>query len=1041
MKVRFFTFLLASIFISFAFVPALKSQTLDQRITSIINKMTTQEKILQMSQEGSFNTADNERLNIPGFIMSDGPHGVRYGQATAFPVGIAMAATWDPELIYRVGVAMGQEFRGKGKSQALGPCMDITRDPRNGRSPESGGEDPYLCANITSSLIKGIQSTGCIATAKHFNGVNSQNDRHNNKDIVTQEQLMDEYGLNFRSAVQKAGVLSVMNAYNFINGNKCAENKNLLTEILRNRWGYPFYVVSDWGSIWNTAKAVQAGCNICMGADNYKNDLPDLVANGTIQVSLLNDAVGEILRTKFLSGMMGYYPPGSGNDINSKTHQELALKAAKKSIVLLKNKDGILPLNKDTVSSIAVIGPSAAVAQLDGTGSSYVTPFYSVSPLNGIINKIGNDKVYYAKGCDINSNDTSGFASAVSTAKKAGTVIFFGGLDDTQEGEGRDRINGSIDLPGRQQALIYRLSQVNKNIIVVLESGGICGINLSFDYIKGLIYAFYPGQEGGSALADVIFGDYNPGGKLPVTMPVSDMQLPVRNNDFTDDYGCGYRWFDKMGYTPQYPFGYGLSYTTFQFSNITLSSSSIPEGQEIYVSADVTNTGTREGEEVAELYLSHNNSNLEMPAKQLKGFKRISLNPGETKTVTFTITNDELYYFDENADAYKVDPGQYTVKIGGSSDELPLQADFNITPAQEKPDLKIAHIRWFPRYPVEGDSVVFLADILNQGTGASAGGTVHEVVFKVNGKEVSTANEFSGIIPAGGMKMVCANVGPEVINSWITSKHGKFEVEAEVDPSNKIDECIETNNSALDTITVYSEPPVNLALGKPVIVSSVEAAGLEGSNAVDGNLNTRWSTQFSDPQYLYVDLGEVKHFNMIVLRWEAAYASKYSIRVSNDASNWTELKMISGSGGTEQIDVSADARYVEMFGTKRATEWGYSLYEFEVYNATDTSGTTGIQSQINGSLKPDAYSLEDCYPNPFNPSTTISYDIPEQSKVTLKIYDLLGREVAVLVDKEQPAGKYVVQFAVGNLQLASGVYIYRLTAGKYSSVKKMVLLK
>ncbi len=310
---------------------ALHAQTVEERISRLLRQMTLEEKIKQLHQEGGFNTADNTRLRIPGFFMADGPHGVREGLATCFPVGIAMAATWDPELVQRIGVAMGKEFRGKGKHQALGPCLDLTRDPRNGRSPESGGEDPYLCAQITTALVQGIQSTPCIATVKHFNGVNRQENRHNLNVMISQRLLMEHYGLNFRNAVQRGGAMSVMNAYNLINGQKCAQNPNLLTTILREKWGFPYYVVSDWGSIWSSELAIEAGCNICMGSDLYQRDLLNLVRAGAVTEATIDAAVRNVLRTKIMAGMLDYYPPGDPNDVNSPAHQRLALEAARKS--------------------------------------------------------------------------------------------------------------------------------------------------------------------------------------------------------------------------------------------------------------------------------------------------------------------------------------------------------------------------------------------------------------------------------------------------------------------------------------------------------------------------------------------------------------------------------------------------------------------------------------------------------------------------------------------------------------------------------------
>ncbi len=1014
----------------------LRAQTLDQRVDSLLAKMTLDEKILQLHGQGGFNTADNIRLRIPGFQLYDGPHGVRYGNATSFPVSIGMAATWDVDLIREVGVALGQEFRGKGFHQMLGPSMDICRDPRYGRSPESGGEDSYLCARITTSLIKGVQSTGCIATAKHYNANGKEDNRTNNNISISQRMLMEEYGLNFRTAVQEGGVMCVMNAYNLINGQKCAENYNLLTGILRDQWGFPFYVISDWGSIWNTANAVNAGCTIDMGDTQYQDNLLNAVNAGSVSVATIDNAVRDELKTKALAGMLDYYLPGNPGDVNSVGHQQLCLQAGRESLILLKNDGSILPLDKDSVTTVAVIGPSAAVCQTDASGSSWVTPFYSVSPLQGIQNKIGSSKVVYAKGCDINSSDTTGFAAALSAAAAADYIIYVGGLDGTQEGEGFDRVGGSINLPGEQETLINRLASVNRNLVCVIESGGICGVDGCLGSMRGLIYGFYPGQEGGNAIADVIFGDYNPEGKLPVTMPKSDSQLPPYTLSYDNEYGAGYRWFDQMGYIPEFAFGFGLSYTTFSYGNIVVTPSSVAAGQNITVSVDITNTGSRAGDEVAELYLSHTSSvGLWMPVKQLEGFKRVTLNPGEMKTVTFTLTNDNLYYYDTTSSSYKVDPGKYTVKVGGSSDSLPMSGSFDITSAPPKPDLVITNIKWFPRFPVKGDKVVFLAMVKNQGTGPSPSGAAEKVNFYVDGNEVSRAVTSKESIPAGGMALVCADTGVgSAINSWNADQIGNFAVKAVVNADNSIDELINDDNTCEDTVAVIPKPPVNLALLKTATASSVESNSYPPSYAVDGNLGTRWSSQFADPQWLKVDLGGVYNIDHVTISWEAAYATEYEVLVSEDGTNWQVAQHVTnGTGGLSVLPVSLTGRYVTVYGLHRATQYGYSIYELGVYSL---DSTTGVTESVE---TPDRYLLDDNFPNPFNPTTTISYRLPIAGHVVLDVYDVLGRKVVTLVDGRQNAGCYSVKFE--GSKFASGVYFYRLTSGGYSSVKKMLMLK
>ncbi|MCU7499761.1 MAG: T9SS type A sorting domain-containing protein [Ignavibacteria bacterium] len=1033
-----FTFLFFLCFIS-VFSSFSSAQTLEERIDSLLNKMTLDEKILQLHQEGGFNTADNARLNVPGFIMADGPHGVRDGSATCFPVGIAMAASWDLDLVQRLGTAMGEEFRGKGKHQALGPAMDLNRDPRNGRSAESGGEDPYLDAQITTAAVKGIQMTPCLATIKHYNANHRENGRLTNNISVSQRMLMEYYGLYFRTAVQQGGAFSVMNAYNLINGEKSAENHNLLTTILKEKWGFPYYVVSDWGSIWDPGKAIKAGCDIEMGSTLYTG-LADLVKKGTVPESAINEAVRRVLRTKFLSGMMNYYPVGNPDDVNSKAHKDLTVEAAKKVMVLLKNQDNILPLNKSQIKTIALIGPSADVMQIDGGGSAYVSPFYTVSPKAGLENKFGASNILFTRGCDINSSNTDGFAKAKLYAMQSDVVIFCGGLDPSQESEGMDRATGSIELPGKQQDLINELAAVNKNVIVVLFSGGICGLNQSIDKIKGLIYAFYPGQEGGTALAEVLFGDYNPGGKLPVTYPKTDSQLPAWDDDFTNDYGGGYRWFDKKGFIPLFPFGYGLSYTTFGYSNLVISPANPSYGEPVTVSLDVTNTGQRAGDEVPQLYLSRTQSAVEMPVKQLRGFKRITLEPGEKKTVTFTITNDELYYYNEADSSFTVEPGTFNVMAGGSSDNLPLKGSFQMQSGVKKPDFVITGIRTLPRYPLKGEKVQFLATVMNQGTGATSKDTKIKVLFKIDGKEVSWSTNYSAPVPAGGMALIGADGGPEGSYSWTAGNTGTFTLEATADYDNSVDECVESNNSFKTQLTVSPEPPKNLAFGKPVTVTSVEKPELGGRYAVDGSLSTRWSSAFSDPQTITVDLQDVYKIEQVVLQWEAAYGKQYKINLSEDGQNWTTVKYETNSdGGLDAVACSMNARYVRMYGIQRATEWGYSLLELQVFGqaVTDVKDETGLQKHFS-------YRLMDNYPNPFNPTTTITYEIAERSTVRIDIINLLGQVVSTLINSEHTPGIYSVRWNGrdnSGQSAASGIYLYRMQAGNFSESRKLLLLK
>jgi hypothetical protein len=453
----------------------------------------------------------------------------------------------------------------------------------------------------------------------------------------------------------------------------------------------------------------------------------------------------------------------------------------------------------------------------------------------------------------------------------------------------------------------------------------------------------------------------------------------------------------------------------------------------ISVNVDVTNTGLIAGEEVAQLYVSVSNGTVDHNKKDLKDFKKIYLESGETKTVTFEITPDKLYYFSEQNNRYEIDPATYTFYVGNASDSLQFSHTINILPGSLKPDLQIANVYSVPRYPIEGDTVIFLATILNRGAGISPSSTYHEISFKVNNKLISRSVEFADSISTGGMALLCGNVGENNINYWIAEKPGKYSVEAFVDDNNLISEINESNNSKTVSLEVYNAPPENLALNKTVIVSSVESSSYAGRYAVDGNPSTRWSSQFSDPQMFTLDLGQLKHFNQIRIVWEAAYGKDYIIEVSEDGSTWNKLvEQIDGFGGIEKWNVDANARFIRLTGTKRSTEWGYSIYEFEVYYQ-DTS------SSGDGNNLPKEFLLYQNYPNPFNSSTKINYAIAEDGLYTLKVFNILGQEVKTLFQAYCKPGNYNIDFNANDL--SSGVYIYQLSGAKKTLSSKMILMK
>ncbi|MCV9387419.1 glycoside hydrolase family 3 C-terminal domain-containing protein [Reichenbachiella ulvae] len=755
-----------------------------------------QEKIEQLY----YLTDGNERLNIPQFTGSDGPHGIGNGAKgySSFPVTIAMAATWDPNLITRVGRAISLEQAARTKDRIAGPTLDLLIDPRIGRAPETIGEDPFLGGRISEAFVKGQNTTSVFGSVKHYNLNTYEINRRTNNYLSDNRSLVEFWGYHWKRTVQQGGALSIMCAYNWVNGDKCAENSYLIKDLLRDQWGFNYYTMSDWGGFASTGKALESELDFCEGNDLYIKELPDGVREGKYDSTLVDRATRNILRTKILSGMMDGKPSIPKTVIDSKEHRALVYESGLKSLVLLKNSENLLPLNPEELKSVAVIGPNAGVLPLDGNSSSKVVPSYTIPVQDAMTKALGQDKVVYEKGCAINDADRSGFGSAIEAAKESEYVIFVGGLDSTVEGEGYfldkeadekgggtvtrpDRPYGSVLLPGLQNELIQEIAKVNSNIILVVISGGTCSVTPVIDRVKGLLYAFYPGQEGGRAITDVILGQYNPSGKLPATIPKDDAQIIPISPDFRNmvTKGVGYRWFDSQGLEPEFAFGSGLSYTTFEYSNISLDRDQVDKGENILVTFDMKNIGERAGEEVAQLYLSTGtiSPSIEMPVKQLRAFEKVRLEAGESKNITFTLSPEELYIYDETKGAYEVPVGEYKVQIGGASDQLPLKASFQIVEADGKPDLSVANIRTMPTFPKPGDEVVFMVSLINNGTAPTQVGDAHHIRFYLDGDEIANYFSQSISIPAGGMHLACAQELDGI--NWI-AREGDFEVTAEI---------------------------------------------------------------------------------------------------------------------------------------------------------------------------------------------------------------------------------------------------------------------
>ena len=1019
---------------------------LEQRINMLVDAMTTQEKINQLINNSFGGTPSNPRLGIPGFFMDDGPHGLRLTTdrngrtATAFPTGVAMTATWDEEISEKVGEAMGLEFWAFNRTQQLGPCIDLARDPRGGRSAESGGEDPYLAGHIGKAVTWGIQKHPIVATAKHFMGETKQSNRHRMDVLVTDRWMMDFAGYNFRTVLQDAGVLSIMGSYNLLNGDKGCESEYLQTTILRNRWGFPFYVVSDWDAIWDTEKALKAGVDICMGSNKYANDLPGLVTRGAVTQADLNKSVKSVLRTKILNGMLDYFP--RGNTSYAKTPEINAINklAAQKSIILLKNENKadntpILPLPKTGIK-IALIGPNATAKNLNCYGSSETFPPYAVSVREGIESKVGAANVTYSKGCDINSDSRVFFDEAKALAAAADVVIFAGGLDATQEGEGyntgNDRKNGSINLPGQQMLLIKQLAEINPNMVVVVQSGGVCGMNYCINYIKGLVYSFYAAQEAGTAIADVLFGDYNPAGRLPMTMPKQDADLPPWHEEqfrkFTENLDGGYRWFDEHNITPEFAFGYGISYTTFTYSNLVIPATS-QAGKPFYIAVDVTNTGALAGEEVVQLYMSAPSTpELWMPKKQLRGFRRIPLQPGETKTVTFRLSADDFYYWDGNQ--YVTQSGDFTFMVGGSSDILPLQGNIRFYDDEKKPDLRITTLYTMPRYPLKGQEVSFYALVKNEGNAVNAPETPFSIDYNINNLKVSSSlNVTTPILP--GQVQLIASTGV-----WKGDRIEKVTLSGELSFVSENTEWDTSNNAYSRDFEIFDpalDPATsNLAFRKPATASS-NYGGNHVMNMVDGDWSSRWESGRSDNEFVIVDLEALAEIEKITIHWEGAFARRYKLETSLDGHNWTIVKDITnGSGGQESHTINkVQARFLRIHCTERTTingtKYGFSIYEFEVSgNILQRYPRVTIRETANKLLLPYAKTYLD---------GSQSGDVFLKEKLSFN-WELLSGPSNGVVITEASSSLTKVEFN------ATGDYVFRLTVtneDQFSNTKDVVV--
>lgn len=789
--------------------------TVQQRVEDLLARMTLEEKIQQLSGVG-FDTKENKRLGIPVLSMNDGPVGVRWGKATAFPAAVGIAASWNPELTLRIGEVIARETKAKGRNYLLGPCVNIHRFPLGGRNFESYGEDPFLAARLAAAFVKGIQSQGVLASVKHYACNNQEWERHKLDVTVAERALREIYLPAFKAAVQEGKAYTVMAAYNVLRGDHCSESAHLLDTILKKEWGFRGFVVSDWRSVYSTVKSAKAGLDLEMPVAEYFGEkLLEAVKKGEVKESVIDDKIRRLMRVRFKAGLFDHPPKEDESVLHREEHKKLALKAAQQSLVLLKNNNKILPLDQGKLKTLAVIGPNALDARVGGGGSSKVTPFYAVSPMQGLKKALGkNVKIKHALGIAIRGDidplrqafhaeyfnnielkgkpvmkrveekidfnwgydaphpslhrpddrntfsvrwvstieppktgkyrfqflhndgmrafigdkpifdnwkknriqfktvtvplqagkkyslrieyffdggisqvkfgwilpDHDYIAEAAGIAKQCDAAIIFAGLYERWESESWDRRR--MELPN-QDLLIDAVAKANPNTIVVMQTGSPVFMPW-LDKVAAVVQAWYPGQEGGNAIADVLLGNVNPAGKLPFSFISSYDHSPAfkdykdksLKSPYAEGIFVGYRYLDKHRIKPLFPFGHGLSYTTFRYSGLKVEPE--PGNHTFKVSLKITNTGKRAGTEIVQLYISDIESSLERPEKELKGFARIHLNPGQSKTVTLKLNSGSFAFFDPNPDRWRVETGDFEVSVGSSSEQIQLKKRITI---------------------------------------------------------------------------------------------------------------------------------------------------------------------------------------------------------------------------------------------------------------------------------------------------------------------------------------------------------------------------
>jgi len=686
----------------------------EQKIQSLIKKMTLQEKVGLLHANSKFYVSGVKRLNIPEWALSDGPHGVRAeinrqnwayagwtnDSSTCFPPGTALAASWNPKLAYERGLVLGEEARYRKKDVLLGPAINIIRSPLCGRNFEYMSEDPVLISSMAVPYIKALQSKDVAASVKHWLA-NNQEDHRMSVDVAMSERALREIYLpGFKASVTEGGALTVMAAYNKFRGDWCSENEYLDREILRKEFGFKGVLMTDWDAAHSTIKAALAGLDLEMGTDKkdynewyFANPLIKAVQDGKVPMSVIDEKAANVLRVMMKTKMLGDKSREKGI-MNTPEHQKASYNSAVEAAVLLQNNGNLLPLDFNKLRSVAVIGDNATRKHCGGGLSSEIKTLYEITPLEAFEKKFGkNVTINFAQGYEKQSAFTEGdnigqsntdkvdwklIDEAVEVAKKSDVAIIFGGLNHDFDSESFDRQH--MRLPYGQETLIREVTKANPNTVVVIIAGSPLELSGIVNRVPSILWAWYGGMEAGNADADVLSGKVNPSGKMPFTLPVSLVQSPAhalgnfpgrdQKVNYEEDILVGYRWFDKKEIAPQFSFGYGLSYTSFELDALSTDKDLYDKNEIINVKFTVKNTGKLYGAEVAQLYVSDPVCSVLRPAKELKAYEKVILQPGEAKTVELKVKVNDLAFYDEAKKEWNVEAGEFIFQLGNSSGDI-----------------------------------------------------------------------------------------------------------------------------------------------------------------------------------------------------------------------------------------------------------------------------------------------------------------------------------------------------------------------------------